>query len=175
MVGLMVDWQFNGANESRKLWDTQEQFYRQLLWRAPIIAPNTALISTEVLRSFYMHRSVNYGLNTLYVSQKDTSQLDYWFFEFADTTLLGWKMKIPGNKSFSIFAAGAELKDEKYGRTFSGNSRQSLYISYRPDLGRCLWLINVDQTNAVSNRTPISDIVGKPPQHSLELDKMLFS
>ena len=159
LAGLMVGWQFNAANQFRQLWTTQEQFYRQLLWRAPVIAPGTALISDEVLPQLYMSRSVVFALNTLYAqAAQDNERLDYWFFEFSGTTLTGWKLKVPGEAGFAPFVAGVDLPDQKYTTTFLGNSRQSLYLSYRPDLNRCLWLITVDQAGSISDQISLKPL-----------------
>ena len=153
LAGLMVGWQFNAANQFRQLWATQEQFYRQLVWRAPVIEPDTALISDEVLPQWYMSRSVVFALNTLYARpQPDDRSLNYWYFEFSGTTLAGWKLKIPGGADFGPFVAGVALNDEKYTSTFAGNSRQALYLSYRPDQDRCLWLVTVDQAGSLSDQ-----------------------
>ncbi|MHB8779693.1 MAG: hypothetical protein ACYC6R_18330 [Anaerolineales bacterium] len=47
LFGLSLAWHINIANTFRLSWEKQIRFYEQLTWRAPTIAPNTAILTEQ--------------------------------------------------------------------------------------------------------------------------------
>jgi len=135
LTGLMVAWQLQAGNEFRRLWTTQSDFYRELLWRAPALKRNTAIIVDSGTISLI--RGSAYTLNGVY-EQAPTAdgQLAYWLFGLGDPT-------IP--LDFSKVVNATELKNKRFTTFFSGDSQDALAVDFRPDDSRCLWVLNPDQ------------------------------
>jgi hypothetical protein len=146
LTGLMLAWQLQAGNEFRQMWANQADFFRQLVWRAPKLERNTAiLLDSELLP---LMRGVGFTLNTVY-EQAPTGQdqLAYWYFPMDSQAFT------------DVTSNGIELKDGRYSTFFAGNSRDFVAVSFRTDGSQCLWLVNADQANyAPRSRlfTPIS-------------------
>jgi len=134
LTGFMLAWQLQAVNQFRQMWINQTDFFRQLVWRAPMLERNTAiLIDGEVLP---LMRGVGFALNTIYgQAPTDKGQLAYWFFPMENKVFTD-----PSSETVN-------LRDGRYSTYFEGNSRDFVAVSFRTDGSQCLWLVNADQAN----------------------------
>ena len=133
LTGLMVAWQLQAGNEFRRQWAVEADFYRELLWRAPSLSRNTAVLVTS--EALPVMRGSAFSLNTVY-EQAPTAQgqLAYWIFS-TDASA-------PDN--------GTELKDGRYTTVFDGNSQDALTVAFQQDQSQCLWVLNADQARYIT-------------------------
>lgn len=66
LLGLSAGYHFFNANLYREEWESQRNFFKQLVWRAPYIEPNTALLSEETPLEHYTDNSLTAPLNWIY-------------------------------------------------------------------------------------------------------------
>ncbi|UYN88648.1 MAG: hypothetical protein KIT08_05975 [Anaerolineales bacterium] len=82
LIALSVGMHFLISNEYRLEWERQGELFRQLAWRAPSLADNTAIISPElrVLRHS-TDNSLTAPLNWMYAAPQPGETLHYsWFY-----------------------------------------------------------------------------------------------
>jgi hypothetical protein len=132
LIGVSVSWHFLNANEFRWTWQTQTNFYKQLKLRAPYIKPDTAILSDSELFPRMGEYPTAFALNSLYSRQKESRDLDYWFFGLYR----GF------NEEREELIEGITLADAQFSSNFSSNSLDSLVIYYEPELNRCLWVLS---------------------------------
>jgi len=134
LTGLMLAWQLQAGNEFRQMWTNQADFFRQLVWRAPALERQTAiLLDSELLP---LVRGVGFTLNTVYEqAPTEQGQLAYWYFPMDNQAFTPAALEAPG----------LELKDGRYSTYFEGNNRDFIGVSFRTDGNQCLWLVNPDQ------------------------------
>jgi hypothetical protein len=163
LVGLALGWHFQSANEFRWAWEDQRDFYRQLVWRAPAIAPGTAILSNDELFRFMGDYPTGFALNTLYPQPGPASQAAYWFFTLN-----------PGLRDqLESLRAGTTLRFKKFSTQFSGDSRDAFVVFYEAEADHCLWVLGPEhaalrglpeltrQALAVSN---LERIQASPPE-----------
>jgi len=135
LTGLMLAWQLQAGNEFRRQWAAQADFYRELLWRAPSLSRDTAvLVGPDALPVL---RGSAFTLNMVY-EQAPTSQgqLAYWIFDAGNSAI---------RENSPASANGVELQDGRYSTVFSGNSQDAIAVDFHQNGSQCLWIINPDQ------------------------------
>lgn len=130
LMGLLVGWHNQNTLSFKSAWEKQERLYQQLMWRAPSIEPNTAIISNEEILSYMGDYPTSFGINTMYGS-KNLNDVPYWFFALSE------------NFNFSVdpLIAGTTLEVQRASTVFQGDSRNVIFISYEPENKQCLWVL----------------------------------
>lgn len=116
-------------------WEKQERLARELLWRAPELEPGTAIVTDEEILGYMGSYSVSYSLITTY-QPGNISTPPYWYFPFYYT-----------NPDVNDFLAGVPLEGSKLTMEFKGNSRQMILLLFNPEMNRCLWVLQEQDTN----------------------------
>lgn len=78
LLGLSAGYHFFNANAYREEWERQQAFFKQLVWRAPYIAPHTALLSVENTLSHYTDNSLVAPLNWIYRLEPIGERIPYY-------------------------------------------------------------------------------------------------
>ena len=137
LVGFAILFHIQNTNDYRWSWINQRRFYWQLYWRAPYIQPHTAILSDGELFPFVGIYSTTTGLNLLYPQPPESESLGYWFYSVGR----GLYRQIPQ------LLAGMKLKPTFRTFKFDGTSTDSLVIYYEPSEGRCLWMLDLQDSN----------------------------
>jgi len=134
-VALAVSMHLTNEKDFAYSWEKQERFAQQLIWRAPQIEPGTALVPDEEILGYMGGYSVAFSIITTY-QPGDIQTPPYWYFPFYYT-----------NPNVDDFLQGVPLEDSKLTMNFSGNSNKMLLLSFNPELDRCLWILQPQDTN----------------------------
>ena len=116
-------------------WEKQERLARELLWRAPSLEPGTAIVTDEEILGYMGSYSVSYSLITTY-QPGDIDSPPYWYFPFYYT-----------NPNVNDYLSGTPLEGSKLTMDFKGNSQQMILLSFNPEMQRCLWILQPQDTN----------------------------
>ena len=132
LIALATGSNFRYANEYR--WSTtyQTRFYNQLVWRAPSIKPNTAILSGNELFTKMGVYPTAFAINTLYPSSNPMPQVDYWFYSIPHY--------FPNN--YFALDEGIDIELEKWYVEFSSVSTDSLVIYWNPLEPSCMWTLD---------------------------------
>ncbi len=131
LVGLAFSLHIRTANQYMADWANQRDYYWQLLWRAPGIKPNTAIIATRIPSGLLSKYSAGFIFNVLYDPTAAVKDVPYWYFTSND---------IGGD--ISSMEPDAPIKyTQLRNMNFKGNTSQSLVIT-RPSNERCLWVVS---------------------------------
>ena len=125
-IGINLQTQIN----FKYAWKKQLNFYWQLSWRAPYIEPHTLLISDGEFLSYMGTSPTSFALNTLYPQSLPLPQVGYGMSNGPE--------RLP---EWDEFRAGTPLDFPRYASTFTGNTADSITISFLPEEDRCLWVL----------------------------------
>lgn len=134
-IALAVNFHLDNTKEYQYSWEKQERFIQQLLWRAPQIEEGSALLTDEEILGRMGEYAVSFSILTAYQPGEVTTP-PYWYFPFYYT-----------NPNVESLLQGAPLEYSKLSMNFSGNSNQMLLLSFNPELKRCLWVLQPQDTN----------------------------
>jgi hypothetical protein len=134
-LALSVNFHLNNTKEFQYSWEKQERFLQQLLWRAPQIQEGTALLTDEEILGVMGEYAVSFSINTAY-QPGNIQTPPYWYFPFYYT-----------NPNVDELLKGAPLEYSKLTMNFSGDSKQMLLLSFNPEMKRCLWVMQPQDTN----------------------------
>lgn len=134
-VALATSMHLTNEKTFANAWEKQERLAQQLVWRAPQIKSGTAIVTDEEVLGYMGSYSVSFSLITSY-QPGDIQSPPYWYFPFYYT-----------NPNISGFLSGIPLEDNKLSMNFSGNSKQMLLLSFNPEMKRCLWIMQPQDTN----------------------------
>jgi hypothetical protein len=134
LVGASIGWQLSNGNEYRLSWNKQASFYNQLSWRAPYIEPGTTVLSEGEIFSQMTEIETSFAISTLYPKNNDAFALDYWFYSLS--------RRFSNNVDDLI--KGIPIWYNRYYSIFTGQSQDSLVISYEPENNQCLWVLSPD-------------------------------
>jgi hypothetical protein len=134
-IALAVSMHLTNEKDFAYSWEKQERFAQQLLWRAPMIQPGTALVTDEEILGYMGGYSNSFSIITTY-QPGDIHTPPYWYFPFYYT-----------NPNVSDFLKGIPLEDSKLSMNFSGNSKQMLLFTFNPEMNRCLWILTPEESN----------------------------
>lgn len=137
LLGFSVGWHVLNTNEYRRSWIKQSDFYWQLHWRAPYIEPSTALLSSSEIFPRMGEYPTAFALSTLYPKQEDNRDLNYYFYSLSSHF----------DTEREDLIQGMPLRKVAYSSIFTGNSQDSLVISYDPEQYECLWVLRPEDTN----------------------------
>jgi hypothetical protein len=122
LVGAAVGTHFRTANDYRREWTTEKDFFWQLAWRAPQIKPGTTLITSELPFEFSSDNSLTAPINMMYASQNKTTSMSYLFVSIEarlDTFLTSLNKDVEINQLYRSF-------------TFKGSTSQAIVLYYAP-------------------------------------------
>ena len=122
LVALSIGKQIQFADSFRQDWDEQKSFFWQLAWRAPMIEPNTALVSDDSGIKLSVDYSLSAPLNWIYNPSNPQGRMDYGFF-FLGTRLHG---EIPALEKDQPIANAAGVG------VFRGSTNDMLVYQFRP-------------------------------------------
>lgn len=129
-VGALANWHERSADDFRQSWQKQERLYHQLLWRAPSIKPNTAIITSEEILGHMGDYPTTFSINSMYEA-KGSKQLPYWFFALSE------------NFEFSVerLRENEALEEQKANVFFKGDIQNIIFLTYEPEKKQCLWVL----------------------------------
>lgn len=136
LLALSVNFHLDNTKEFQYSWEKQERFAQQLIWRAPAIAPGTAILTDQEVMGMMGEYAVSFSINTTYQAADFGNSPPYWYFPFAYT-----------NPNVDDLLQGAPLEYQKLTMEFNGNSNQMLLVDFNPELKRCLWILQPQDTN----------------------------
>jgi hypothetical protein len=127
LVGLLVGWHNQNTLNFKTAWEKQSRFYEQLMWRAPSIEPNTAIVANEEILTYMGDYPTSFGINTMYESKK-VSGVPYWFFALSE------------NFHFRAdpIINGGQVHAQKATTIFQGEGQDAIFITYQQ---QCLWVL----------------------------------
>lgn len=131
LLGLAVGSHVHNAEIYRQDWLLQRNFYWQLHWRAPGIAPGTAVITPNRLTPLTGEPLLGAALNMLYPARSAAPIADLWNLELRYSHTLD---PILRGESFEI---------NYRGHIFRSSSPGSLLMVRMAPEGGCLWTLNV--------------------------------
>lgn len=173
LLGLAIGSHVRNADSFRQDWEAQRSFYWQLSWRAPDIAPGTAVITPGRVTPWSGEPLLGAALNMLYPIRSEAPVADLWNLELRYSHTLDPIVR-------------GETYDINYrGHRFQSSTPDSLLMVRMAPEGGCLWMLDeYDTVNpyltdeerqvaAYSNQTRISaqgsspdtDIFGSEPHH----------
>lgn len=177
LIGLSTGAHFRIANNYSWDWEKQSRIYWQLTWRAPGLAPNTALVGTGALSGFVTEYAAAAAINTLYQSPINDGKVNYWVFDYFDDLQ---------PHEAEVFSGAETLSSGIRNLTFEGSGDSLLFFDYSTT-GQCLWILDAEdefnpgvdeamrtasqfsalrQIQEVSATTPYSEVFGQEPEHT---------
>jgi hypothetical protein len=122
-----------------------------MVWRAPEIKPKTAIISDNSIFKFTNGYALSAAISLLYPPVITDDKMPYWFIDAYDTAATRG-----GN--LSEFLNGTEIGFTRRSFVFSGSSRDTLMIDYKPQ-EHCLWILNPNDVDNVSVPSILRDLL----------------
>ena len=128
LVGLAISSNIRVANDYRWARIQQNRFYWQLYWRAPNIAPQTAVYAeAEVLPKTGLY-STAAGINLIYAKSTPTGALPYWFYSLS---------REYSHRMYELLG-GMPLETKFRQFTFNGTGTDGFIVYYEPSAADCL-------------------------------------
>jgi hypothetical protein len=177
LVLVAVGLHLRVANDYRWIWTSQQRFFWQLSWRAPMITPDTALFFEEEPFPNQGLFSTSAALNLMYPQPEGQKNLAYWVYTLRPR--------------YNHAPDSYEIKVQTTFRTlhFEGKTPNSLLLYNDPTYSDCVWVLSdrdvdnpyiSDLTRAflkISNLQriepqapqpgyPPTDMIGKEPSHT---------
>lgn len=122
LLGLAVGMQFVNAQEYRRDWVFQQNFFWQMSWRIPALREGTTLLINESDMPHYTDNSLTAPLNWLYDPDSTSRQMKYWLA--WPTMRLG--VEIPA------LSPGLPIQVDYRAAVFDGSTDQLLVVLYNP-------------------------------------------
>lgn len=136
LFALAINFHLDNTKEFQYSWEKQERFAQQLLWRAPSIEPNTAILTDQEVMGMMGEYAVSFSINTTYGASNFGNTPPYWYFPFYYA-----------NPNVGDLLQGVPLEYSKLTMHFTGNSRQMLLLDFNPEMQRCLWVLQPQDVN----------------------------
>ena len=131
LISLSAGRQFLWSVDYLRDWESQQNLFWQLSWRAPGIEPNTIVLLNEEL-SFNADNSISAPLNWIYAPDTRTRQVGYVLL--YPTNRLG--------ASLPALQPGLPIRYDFLAASFEGNTSDALAFYYDPPA--CLRLLEPD-------------------------------
>ncbi|MBC8334250.1 MAG: hypothetical protein ISR59_03535 [Anaerolineales bacterium] len=137
LVALSIGVHLNNAHQYQRSWEKQLNLFQQFTQRVPDLEPNTAIISEGEILFFMGEYPTAYALNTIYSDERTGEESNYWFYAIY-SSFYG---------VLNQFFDGMILEENFLLSDFSGNSKESLIISFEPELEQCLWVLRPEDSD----------------------------
>lgn len=180
-VSMAIGFHFQNGMAFKRDWETFQDFFWQLTWRAPNLEKGTVILTTNFPLRFYSDNSLTAPLNWTYDAENRTPQLNFLFY-FTDVRLKSQRLK--------ALTRDQLIQQPFRSFFFEGNTNQSLVIRYAPP--GCLQILDLEYANSGilpnltqleadaiplsnlsqiitdtdSSKTPPADLFGPEPPHS---------
>ncbi len=122
LIAFSAGRQFLWADEYRRDWNVQKNFFWQLSWRVPALEEDTLILLNEGALKFYADNSLSAPLNWIYAPDATTAHIPYMLF--YPRTRFG----IEGEK----LTENMPLSHDFIAGEFNGNSSQMLLVNFSP-------------------------------------------
>jgi hypothetical protein len=173
LLALSIVTQVLVVNRYRLDWSEQNSYYWQLAWRAPALAPQTAVFSLEQPSASTPGYDASFAINVLYDGRVQDGAVPYWFF--TNDRFLNFD-----------FTPGQRISYKERNLRFAGSTSQAISIVHQGQ-DRCLQVLDApyadepfyvarqEQLVAVSNvgrilpdaqTGPPVDVFGPEPAHT---------
>ncbi len=175
-LALAVGFHLRNANEYRWRWEEQKNFYWQLVWRAPAIQPQTAILTEEIPFAYQGLFSTSAAINLLYPQPTAPERLAYWMYSLIPGRIHSQPGSIDFHTQMRMFyfearAANAVLVQPVFQMSnciwvLSKNDGENPYLS--PLTKGWLSVSNLGRIGAQPIRSdyPPAEIFGDPPQQT---------
>lgn len=130
VIGLSSANAYHLANLYRQDWELLKQFFWQMSWRVPGIAPDTVILTHRPPFAYSTDNSLTAPLNWIYAPQNQTRQLPYLFWDVASHLPDGW----------NSIDASQPLQQQYRILDFDGSYSRALSIVYKPP--NCIKLLD---------------------------------
>lgn len=130
LIGLAVGVNDLNAAEYSRRWAVQQNFFWQLIWRAPQIEPGTVLLTDGWAFQRSTDNSLTAPLNWIYAPEQHDAEMQYLLIDIP--ARLG--LSLPG------LEPGLSVDEDYRIASFSGNTSQALVIYYEPP--NCLRILD---------------------------------
>jgi hypothetical protein len=158
LIGLAVGAHFFNALSYRVDWENQQEFYTQLIWRIPGLAPGTTLVSDELPFEYVTDNSITGAINWIYAPDFSAPR-DYYDWEYRIDPFislpymlryldlrLGWQL--PRLEEAADYEAPYRFF------RFRGSSEDVVLVHYRP--GYCLRVFDPNSDEGDPRLTELS-------------------
>lgn len=81
IAAVAISGQVRNVNNYSRNWALQKEYYWQMVWRMPALAPGTALLGEEMPFGLVADYSIGFMTNILYAPELRKTQAPYWFFD----------------------------------------------------------------------------------------------
>lgn len=132
LISAGVAQQLQELNRYRLHWELQRNYTWQLLWRAPGIQTNTAIIGPVLPYGLSGDYAVAFYHNLIYAPQFDIAKLPYWWYNGKRT----WNTNQIQSKE-----PGDALKAEFRSARFESTVSESMPVAFNPG-GGCLLVLD---------------------------------
>lgn len=122
--------QFQQRLYYRQEWLAQKNFFWQLVWRAPGLAPGTTLMTSEIPFRYYSDNSLSAPLNWIYAPGNTSRQMETLLFDIE--ARLG--------ETISALEPEVPIRMPYRAAQFEGSTSQAVVLFYDPP--RCLKVMN---------------------------------
>ena len=122
VFGLATGFHFLNAVEYRRDWTLTKDFFRQLSWRIPALAPNTTIVTNTLPIRFSTDNSLTAPLNWIYADPalSEPGRMGYMMYTNTKRT-----------RTLSDFAPGKRIEQEYLTARFAGNTSDTVSVYYR--------------------------------------------
>ncbi len=136
LLALAVNFHLDNTKEFEYAWTKQRRFFQQLLWRAPMIEKGTAIFTDEEIMGIMGEYPLSFAIGVNYRVGDVGVTPHYWYFPFLYT-----------HPDVDSLLHGAPLEFTRLNMKFEGSSKKMLLIDFNPEMKRCLWILQPQDTN----------------------------
>ncbi|GIV62904.1 MAG: hypothetical protein KatS3mg045_0243 [Bellilinea sp.] len=138
LIGFSSGRDFVTTNEYRRSWELQQNFFWQLVWRAPGLQPGTLLMTNDLPLRYYSDNSLTAPLNWIYAAENRSLQMDYHLFYPAVRL---------GSPNLPALQPALPVTVDFLAATFTGSTDQVVVLYFQPPA--CLRVVDgeVEQDN----------------------------
>lgn len=156
-IGLATGWQARNTNEFRWSAILQQRFFHQLILRVPGLESDSIIASEQEFLPKVGGYPLSYALNSLYANS-NTERFNYYYINLSK--------EYP--EKLADFANGELIMRQRWQSKFTGKSTQGIVIEYRPDEGRCLWVLDESES-----RNPLLPEITRKVLSASDLSRIL--